>query len=597
VNPFVIARGSDVRRPPVAQACSLPYRRLAVCAFSAISFLSPFSVPAALTNTAPTFTKSIAPIIFESCAPCHRPGQSGPFPLLTYADVKKRARQIAEVTERHYMPPWLPDGPKDEFQGDRRLSPERVALFRTWLESGVPEGSPEDLPSRPVWTEGWMLGEPDLVVEMPEKYILPAEGRDVYRNFVIPTHLKRPRYVRAVEFQPDNRAVVHHAFIKVDRAGQAGKTHASDGQPGFPGMNLPEGVEMPSGYFLSWQPGKTPAAEPPGFGWQLKPNQDLVLQVHLKPTGKPEELKARIGVYYTDSPPTNSTMTFALCALNLDIPPGVGAYSVENTLTLPVDVDVLSVLPHTHYLGKNLEGVAILPNGTKHQLLRIPDWDFNWQGDYRYSKPVHLPAGTTLQMRYTFDNSAANPRNPNQPPRTVRYGPQSTDEMAELWFQVRAQNTNDLSRLAQASNENHSRLFADYARFRLEQNPHDAQARTELGFTQWTQGKLTPAVENFRQAAADDPSLDQPHYYLGVILRTQNHLAEARQEFETAIKLNPRNSRAHGNLAFVFLSLGEIQSAKEHLQQALELNPADQLARSTLERIQQARSASPTSQP
>ncbi len=544
-----------------------------------------------------TFNKDIAPVVFQNCATCHRPGQSGPFPLLTYADIKKRAKQIVEVTARRYMPPWLPDGPKDLFLGDRRLSEAQIQLFRTWLEAGTPEGPAQELPTKPNWTEGWQLGQPDLVVQMPKKYTLPAEGRDVYRNFVIPVPLGKARYVRALELQPDNRRIVHHAFIKVDATGEVRKMDGTDGQPGFAGMNLPEQVKTPSGCFLSWQPGKMSSAEAPGFGWTLKPGQDLVLQAHLRPTGKPEELQAQVGLYFTDIPPTNLTAVFVLCSFTLDIPAGTNDYLVEDSFVLPVDVEALSVLPHTHYLGKRIEGWAVFPGGTREPLLRIPDWDFNWQGDYRYARPVHLPAGTILQMRYLYDNSNTNPRNPNQPPKEVRYGPQSSDEMGELWFQVQLKNTNDLARLAEASNEHHARAFAGYAQFRLKQNPHDARARTELGFIQWSHGRTDEAAANFRTAAADEPAFDQPHYYLGVIHRTQHRLAEARAEFQTAVKLNPQNSRAFGNLGFVFLGLGDLESAERSLRSALELNPADDLARNTLQAIVKQRSANPESRP
>jgi hypothetical protein len=255
---------------------------------------------------------------------------------------------------------------------------------------------------------------------MTEKYILRADGKDVYRNFVIPNPLSQKRNVRGVELNPGNRQIVHHAFIKVDGNGNARKLDGRDGQTGFPGMIVPEGVRMPKGYFLSWQPGKSASSEPPGYGWVLEPGQDFVLQTHLKPSGKEEVLEAEIGIYFTDVPPTNLTALISLTSLNIAIPAGESNYIVEDEFTLPVSLEVLAVLPHTHYLGKNLEGWALLPNGTRQQLLSIPDWDFNWQGDYRYAKPVNLPAGTRLQMRYVFDNSSV-----NRPPKEVRYGSQT----------------------------------------------------------------------------------------------------------------------------------------------------------------------------
>lgn len=536
-----------------------------------------------------TFNKDIAPIVFEHCSQCHRPGESGPFPLLTYRDVKKRARQIAEVTKRRYMPPWLPGGAFGEFVGDRRLPEKQIELFARWFQAGSPEGVASDLPPEPRWIEGWQLGQPDLVVPMPRKFTLSADGRDVYRNFVIPVSLNKPRYVRAVEFHPDNYQIVHHAFVYVDSSGQARSLEGADGQPGFEGMNLPDSVQMPGGYFLSYQPGKMPSSEPPGYGWTLKPGEDLVVQAHLRPTGKSETIQAQVGLFFTDTPPTNTTVILALTSLNIDIPAGSNAWVLEDRFVLPVDVEVLSVLPHAHYLGKRLEGFARRAGGRLQPLVTIPDWDFNWQGDYRYAHPVALPAGTELEMRFTYDNSTANPRNPNQPPKEVLYGPQTTDEMAELWFQVRLKSAADGTRLKEAYNEKNRQLFRSYAEFRLRRNPHDARARTELGFTQWAAGQAAEALTTLREACLDDPQFDQPHYYRGVIYRTQHHLTAARTEFETAIRLNPRNARAFGNLAFVFLDLGDLDQAEKKIRQAVLLDPTDALARETLRRIQTLR--------
>lgn len=560
-------------------------RFLVVCCF-----LNLFSRLTAPVQASVTFNKDIAPLVFRHCAACHRPGQAGPFPLLTYTDVKKRARQIAEVTAKRYMPPWLPAGRRDEFLADRRLSDEEIRMIRQWVEGGMPEGAASDLPPSPQWVEGWQLGKPDLILQMPKKYTLTAEGRDVYRNFVIPVQLNQARHIRAVELRPDNLRIVHHAFVKVDSTGLVGRLDGKDGAPGFGGMNLPDGVNMPSGYFLSWQPGKAAASDRPGFGWTLLPGQDLVLQTHLRPTGKPEDLRAQIGLYFTDIPPTNITMVFVLCSFNLDIPPGTNSYVVEDGFVVPVAMDLLAVLPHTHYLGKQLDGYAELPHGPRKSLISIPDWDFNWQGDYRYTHPVHLPGGTRLGMRYVFDNSAANSRNPSNPPKEVLYGPQSTDEMAELWFQVQLQNTNELSVLAEACNEHQTRNFESYARFRLQKNPHDAHARTELGFMWWKHGEIVEAIEAFRRAAADDPAYDEPHYYLGVICRTEKRLGEAQTEFAAAIRLNPTNAKAFGNLGLVYVALGNLDAAEASLTEALKLNPADDLARSALQEIRQARS-------
>ena len=567
---------------------------LLLCQFEVKLSVWPFLallVEAAIASAADsvTFTRDIAPVVFEHCASCHRPGESGPFSLLTYADVKKRARQIAEVTEKRLMPPWLPDGPIGQFLQDRRLSPTQVELFRQWYRAGAPEGNPADLPPMPHWAGGWQLGKPDLVVQMPKPYTLQAEGRDVYRNFVVPVPIGERRYVRAVEFRPDNRRIVHHAFVKVDASGQAHYLESKDGQPGFGGMNLPDGIKMPSGYFLSYQPGKMPSSEPSGYGWTLEPGQQLVFQTHLKPTGKPETLQAQAGLFFTDIKPTNLTLVLSLSSLNIDIPAGTNAWVLEDNFSLPVEADLLSVLPHAHYLGKQLGGFAVMPDGRSESVVLIPDWDFNWQGDYRYSRPVHLPAGTSLRMRFVYDNSADNPRNPHHPPQEVVYGPQSSDEMGELWFQMRLNSTNDIAQLSNAYNEKNKQMFVSYNEFRLQQNPHDARARTELGFLQWTDGQVEKAINSLRTAVQDDPTYDQPHYYLGVIYRTQNRLIAARAEFETSAKLNPGNSKAFGNLAFVFLGLGNLDRAERSIREAVRLDPTDGLAKETLDNIIQMR--------
>jgi len=536
-----------------------------------------------------TFNKDLAPIIFERCARCHQQGQAVPFPLETYDEVKAHAKKIVEATGARRMPPWLPAGEFGEFIGDRRLPGTQIQLFRQWLDAGMPEGPVSALTAAPKKREEWQLGKPDVIVQMPEKFTLSAEGKDVYRNFVIPVPIDRPRYVRAVEFNPYNARIVHHAFIKVDSSGQVHRLEGKDGKPGFPGMNALESVKMPSGYFLSYQPGKMPAAEPPGFGWTLEPGQELVLQTHLRPTGRREELQARIGLYFTDIPPTNTTMTFSLSSLTIDLPAGTSNNLVEDSFTMPVESDLLAVLPHTHYLGKRLEALAQFPNGRTQELLLIPDWDFNWQGEYRYARPIHLPAGTRLRMQYVFDNSADNPANPNKPAKEVFCGSQSTDEMAEFWVQVLVNGPEDAQRLAEAYNQKNLRMFAGYSEFRLQRNPKDAHAHTELGFTQWSQGRLAEAMASLQAATNEDATYDQPHYYMGVIFRTKHDLRSARAELEKAIELNPDNARAHGNLAFVFIELDKLERAERSMRTAANLDPTDALIKEGLEQIVQLR--------
>ena len=375
-----------------------------------------------------TFTKDIAPIVFSHCTVCHRPGQSSPFGLMSFADVKKRAKQITEVTQRRYMPPWLPEPGYGEFANQRRLSADQIGIIQQWVAEGLAEGNPADLPPAPRWSEGWQLGQPDLVVKMSEPYTLRPGGKDVYRNFVIPVPTTSTRYVQAVEFLPDNPKIVHHAFMKVDRTRESRRLDERDPEPGFDFMITPVSAQMPEGHFLSWVPGNALAREPNGLAWTLERDTDLVLQLHMRPSGKPEMIQPAVGIYFTDEPPTNTPFKILLTSRTIDIPAGVTRYEVEDSFILPVDVEVAAVLPHAHYLCRRMEAVAALPGGAQKWLLLIKEWDFNWQGDYRYAQPVFLPRGTTVSMRYTYDNSTNNVRNPHQPPERVAYGPQTSDE-------------------------------------------------------------------------------------------------------------------------------------------------------------------------
>ena len=537
----------------------------------------------------PTFTRDIAPIIFQNCSTCHRPGQSAPFNLLNYQDVKKHMKEIAEVTARRYMPPWLPEPGYGDFAGARLLSAQQIGAIQQWVAEGGVEGNPGELPALPEWNEGWQLGDPDLVVTMPQRYSLPAEGKDVYRNFVVPVPLAARRYVKAVEFRPGNPKIVHHAFIRLDRTRESRQRDARDPEPGFSGIHAPPTAQPPPGHFLSWQPGKRVSREPDGLPWLLETNTDLVLQLHLKPTGKPEEIQSSVGFYFTNHPPTNTPIKIWLVSYDIDIPAGEADYVLKDSYTLPVDVQVLAVLPHTHYLGKECQGYATLPDGTRQWLLRIRQWDFNWQGDYRYDKPVFLPKGTSVTMEYTYDNSTNNVRNPNQPPQRVRYGPRSSDEMGELWFQVIARNSNDLARISRDCNDRLIRDEIAYNEFLLRVDPRDAAAHTELGRLKLIRGQSSDATGHFQTALEIKPSADQPHYYLGLLFRQQRKLAEARVEFETALRLNPDNFKAHGNLGVICAEQGEAALAETHFRSALRINPDDSLAQGCLNELLKAK--------
>jgi hypothetical protein len=531
-----------------------------------------------------TFSRDVAPVVFRNCSWCHRPGQAAPFSLLNYADVKKHATDIARVTADRYMPPWLPEHGYGEFADERRLSTDELGILQQWVAEGAVEGNPADLPPAPQWKSDWLLGPPDLVVRT-EPYTLAAEGKDVYYNFVLPIPTPRNRFVRGVEFMPGNTRVVHHAFIEIDRTRDARRLAEVRTPPGFYGMETPESVMMPGGQLLGWQPGKLASLNPPGLAWVLYTNTDLVLQVHMNPSGKPESVQPSVGFYFTDRAPTNSCFRLRLTALDLEIPPGVSNYVAEESYQLPVDLSFIRVGAHAHYLCKDMQGYAILPNGKKRWLLWIKDWDFKWQGDYAYDTPVEVPKGSKVVMRYTYDNTTNNIRNPNNPPKHIRWGLNSTDEMGELYFQTLPRNQQDYATLG----KDYSQYFLDVSIKHfvhlLEIDPNDARAHKRLGRALAASGKTDEGIGHLQKAIALQPNEDEPHYDLGSVYLRLGRAADAFNEFREVVRLNPRDYQALGSLGIISAQAGRLEEAEAYFLQALRVNPDDPLAQKYLEAI------------
>jgi hypothetical protein len=376
-----------------------------------------------------SYSHDVAPILDRHCAPCHRPGGVAPFSLFTYSDAAKRAGLIATVTRSRYMPPWLPTEPR--FAHERKLTDAEIALLARWAATGAPPGNPAETPPVPTFAEGWQLGKPDLEVEMSNTFDVPADGPDLYQCFAMPVAESASHYVRALDIRPGNPLVVHHAILFQDTTGTARARDTGSGYPcfGTPGF-------LPARGMGGWTPGSLPFQTPEGMPETLYAHAALVLQVHYHPVGKPASDRTRVALYFTDQKPTRTGYDIPLGSSRIDIPAGDRAYKVADSFVIPVDVDVIAVNPHAHYVCRDMLGYALLPDGTRRTLIHIPNWDFNWQQQYVYSKPLRLPADTRVVMEYTYDNSAANPRNPNHPPRRVFYGPSSTDEMAGLHIAV-----------------------------------------------------------------------------------------------------------------------------------------------------------------
>jgi hypothetical protein len=379
-----------------------------------------------------TFNRQIAPIIYNNCSSCHRPGEAAPFSLLSYRDVSTKGRIIAGAVSAKIMPPWKAEPGSYSFRDERRLKDSEIALIQEWVKAGMPQGD-GPAPEAPKFASGWQLGEPDLVVEMPAGYHVPADGPDIYRNIAIPLGLKEDKWITAIDMKPTARAVVHHVLYFGDPAGKAHERPQEGAQPGFGGMRA-GGATVPLG---GWAVGAQPHFFPEGLAMPISKGSDLVIQYHFHPTGKPETEKSLVGIYFAKQAPERRMVAIQLPPVyslfaGLAIPSGEKDYVVRDSYTLPVDVDAAGVGAHAHYLGKKLKLTATLPNGDVKTLLQIGDWDFAWQDGYFFKDFVALPKGTRLDAEVHWDNSAENPRNPSNPPVAITWGEQSKDEMGSV---------------------------------------------------------------------------------------------------------------------------------------------------------------------
>ncbi len=413
----------------------------------------------------PTFTEHIAPIIFQNCVSCHRPGEAAPFSLQTYDQVRKRGRQITEVTQSKYMPPWHAEGGHVEFLNPRVLPDGQIATLRRWYEDGMPEGAADRLPKLPAFPEGWQLGKPDLIVKMEQPFKLYAEGPDIYRNFVFPLNLPDDKWVRAIEFRPGARSIVHHALFYLDTTGQARELEAADAEPGFEEKGRVGRAFTPVG---GWAVGSNVRVLPDDLAYRYPKGADLVVQTHFHPSGRVEEEISTIGIFFADKPPLRSFVGIQLPPAfgeisGIDIPAGASNYVVKDSFTLPVAAAAFSISPHAHYIAKTMTMKAVLPDGREQIMLRIPDWDFAWQEQYSLKERFPLPKGTRLETEISYDNSAANPRNPSSPPVRVKWGPASTDEMGSITLHVVPVREADVEGLRDALREHATDMVIDRA--------------------------------------------------------------------------------------------------------------------------------------
>jgi len=552
------------------------------------------------------YVRDVAPLMKEHCLECHRDGLSGPFSLDSYKQVRKRGKQIVEVIESGFMPPWLPSHSSGVFLGERGISKAEIGLIRKWYESGMKrgEGNPPPLPEQ---SEKWVLGKPDLIIRPEQSYTLPGDAEtDVFRNFVIRIPVEKARFVRAVDFKARDPRVVHHAIMKIDRSGKSRLLQEADEMPGYGhDMKLPHAVN-PDGHFLGWTPGKRPY-ESPDSAWRLLPGDELVVQLHLQPSGKAELIQPEVGLYFTDKLPRKRPFGILLYSLDLDIPPGEPRYSVSDEYILPVDCYLRVVYPHAHFLGKSVRVMAHSPNEKARVLLRILDWDFNWQDSYLYKEPPLLKAGTKLEMTWIFDNSESNIRNPNVPPKRIRYGLRTTDEMASTWLQLMPVRQEDLTRLKEHDRQHYVESLFKKGFSELKKNPNDISTHRKMAYLYRSVGELQKAerhydqilgldskdvvglrgkgdvarygrrideaIKYYRKALAVTPNDADLSLGVGMMLTQAGKLDEAEKMYLESIRLRPEMAEAYFHLGNLYLSRGDRPKAMEQLRRAQKISP------------------------
>ncbi len=508
-----------------------------------------------------TFSDHIAPILNSNCVECHNPGGIGPFSLLSYTEVKKRARQIAEVTESRFMPPWKADphyGPA--IVGERRLTENQIRLVQTWYETGQAPGTGKQVIDWETLSGAWELGTPDLILNMDTPFLLQADGLDIYRNIVIPLPIEEKRFVRAVEFQPNARLAIHHTQIVVDTSTWSRDKDVKEDGPGFEGMSLGK-AENPSGYFVGWTPGQIPFEAIDGAPVVLEPGSDLVLRLHLSPTGRQERIQPQIGLYFTNDHPTKTIDNIQISTLEIDIPAGEPSYVIEESFVLPISVEVLGVFPHVHYLGKDLKVFAMLPSGEEQPLLRIPDWDFYWQRSYHFEEPIPLPAESEIVMRYEYDNSASNIHNPFDPPKRTIIGWNSTDEMGEVELSVLLNNEEDRNTLNDAK--------LTYTREQM----GEAAFYVEIGIQYIDTGDLDKAAIYFNKALEVNPNLATAVNNLGIIQERMGQFDKARTLYEKGLEMDGQDTLILINLYKLLSSYSSSLEAQILLKDYLKKFP------------------------
>ena len=437
----------------------------------------------AKAQNTPTFSEDVASIVWNNCTVCHRPGEIGPMPFTNYQEVKSWAGMIAYTTENKIMPPWHPDPHFSRLANERILSSEEIATLRKWADAGAPEGDPTKTPPLPKFPEGSQLGTPDTVYFAPN-YTIP-ENKDVYVNFVIPSGSDFERFVSAIELVPDQRAVVHHMLLYLDTKGRGRELDAQTPEPGYRTEGTGVGF-TDDGMIAGWVPGQTNRFFPKGMGIRIPKNADLILQIHYAPGSMGKSDRSRMHFFYDDDvyrPVTiDPTINWYLGMVNgpLDIPANT-VKTFYNAIPNTKNISLIGIAPHMHLIGRSMKVFATSLNGRDTiPLIDVPEWNFNWQGFYSFKKPIKIPTGYMIRATTVYDNTPNNPFNPSSPPKRVKSGEATTDEMLLCYFTYINYQEGDENidleedRTTTRNKPLQTKLYAPYP------NPTDGPVRTDL---------------------------------------------------------------------------------------------------------------------
>jgi hypothetical protein len=392
-------------------------------------------VAASASAGQPTFHKDVEPILQKNCQGCHRPGEAAPFSLLTYKESRPWAKAIRESVRLKRMPPWFADPHVGRFANDRSLGQREIDTLVAWADTGAAEGNPKDAPTKVTQVTGWNIGEPDLVLEMPSEYRVPAKGTIEYTYFVIPTGFTKDNWVRFAEVRPGNRKVVHHVIAFIREPGSKWLRGAVPGKPFVPGKGSDGGGGFGGQFLVGYAPGTVPDMLEPGQARLIKAGSDIVLQMHYTAAGEEQPDRSKVGITFAKEPPKERVVTLAAMNTRFAIPPGAPNHKVVSELTLQQATTLTALTPHMHLRGKAFQYRVVYPTGETQDLLAVPKYDFNWQLTYVPEKPVVLPKGSRIECTAWFDNSPNNPANPD-PAAEVRFGDQSWEEMMIGFFNV-----------------------------------------------------------------------------------------------------------------------------------------------------------------